>query len=216
MYGWVQTGGGSAPTVVTSSMSFGLALSVDTTDGLSHNFRQTFSVPSALVGVPMTFSALVNVTGTGPFTNNPQLMAYVLATGCNLASTYPYYQSALPNSGPQLLSVSFIPQVSGTLTVTINVDGTHSPAFIAQIDECYLGVGTESPINPAKFASLDIAGVTVIVSDTKPTTGTWKVGDECRKQTTVAAGSPGWCCTTAGTGTAAKWSPMAALGAEES
>jgi len=44
--------------------------------------------------------------------------------------------------------------------------------------------------------------------------GAWAVGDTIHDSSPAASTVAGWRCTTPGTGTVAKWSPMAALGAE--
>jgi hypothetical protein len=56
-------------------------------------------------------------------------------------------------------------------------------------------------------------GLREIWSDSLPTGGEWAVGDIIRKETPTAGASPGWVCTTAGSGGAAVFKAMASIAA---
>lgn len=189
VYGWTLSANSTAE-YIPSEVSTGLMGHWIFTVG-SPGVTQNLTIPTQLVGVPLTISFWAKMDGvTG--------QAVPLISGCGVtSSTAAFEQQA--GKGWGLVSWTFITQSAGTLTV-----GARFVSAVIGVTNCYaddftLVVGIVANPNQPKYSQLELNGFTVTMASAVPATGTWGVGDFVFNNVPSASSPLGWRCTFAGT-----------------
>lgn len=174
--------------VIDSPITVGKA--IETVFGVAlgeHIISQTVAVSATQVGMPLTFTALVIVTG-GP--NGSQLTVFAAGAGVQYAA----FNYLNKGDGWGIITATVVPAAAGSLR--IGVVGTAGAEAI--LDECSLNFGTLSTPSQNSFRSVEINNRTSYVDTAPPTTGTWKRGDYIRNSEPAVGQPKGWYCTVAG------------------
>ncbi len=189
IFGWTASAN-STQEFIQSEVSGGLMGHWVFTVG-SGALSQSVTIPTELVGVPMTISVWAKLDGsTG--------QACPLVSGCGVtSSTGAFQQNA--GTGWGIISYTFITQSAGTLTVGVRFVNAVANTTNCWLDDFTLTIGSVANPNQPKFNQLELTGKTFIYSSAAPTTGTWKLGDFVINSAPGVFSPVGWRCTTAGT-----------------
>jgi hypothetical protein len=189
-YQWNESSGANITAVFEASeVGPGLMATLTFEADGGYSYAQNVTIPTAWVGRPLTFTALVNVAGAGSVA--PRV------SGCGITATGTYNKASAAE-GWQIITHTFVPQESGTLSVGLQLTSMTAADSEVSIDECALAFGVEAEPSGAKFGSLELGGRTEVLASAAPTGGTWKVGDIVWNSAPTAGGTVGWVCTTAG------------------
>lgn len=196
-YNWTySTVPGTTEEYIASTIGAGLMAHAQWAAGGSYILSQTITVPAAWVGLNMTYSIWIKLSGSDGW-------ATPLLDGAGIAAATGYQRLYAGNGWGQVFQTVNIQQ-AGNLSVGIyfvNVLSTTEVWF----DEAWLSFGNESITNPARYGSIELGqggtnhgGNTITYDSAAPATGTWKQGDIVFNTGAAASGTVGWVCTTAG------------------
>lgn len=149
-FSWTYASGTPATrSLVQSEVGTGLMLRLDHL--AAGQITQNVTVPVEWVGRPLTFAVLVKTTSAATIAWCAPLISGAGITASN------GYNRAFAGLGWQIISQTFIPQASGTVSVGVYFVGT-TTGDTSYVDECVLAFGTEVPLNSAKFGSFTLGG----------------------------------------------------------
>ncbi len=189
IFGWTSSAN-STEEFIQSEVSTGLMGHWIFTVG-SGGVTQSITIPSQLVGVPLTISMWAKMDGS-----TGQAVPIVSGAGVT-SSTGAFQQSA--GTGWGLISYTFIPQSSGAVTVGVRFVNAVANTTNCWVDDLTLTVGPVANPNQPRYSQLEIRNKTFTYGTAAPTTGTWKLGDFVINSAPSTYTPIGWRCTAAGT-----------------
>jgi len=184
-YGWLARGSRDAEEFIPSDVGSGLMAHVRSRQG-DYSIVQKLVVLPGQVGLPITVSAFAKLDGAaGWITPLARGAGVVEDSGTDRVQA---------GAGWQLMTRTVVPRSAGVIEVGVAALGLE-PGEDIYVDDVSAAFGeTEGHANSAKFASLDLAGRTIVSAPAPPETGRWKAGDIVLNSVPTLGGHLGWVC----------------------